>query len=117
MEEKATLIESLVDRAEVYTKSSVDLLKLKAIDKSAKVLSSVFSTFIITIAVLCIILMINIGAALWIGKLIDSSFCGFFIVAAFYTFVTIILCTFRKTILKRPFSNRFITHIRKDLNI
>ena len=30
MEEAATLIESLVEKAEVYTKSSIDLLKLKA---------------------------------------------------------------------------------------
>lgn len=113
MEEKPTLVESLVERAEVYTKSSIDLLELKAIGKSANMLSSLISTLIISVVVLCIAMMVNIGAALWIGKLIGNSFCGFFIVAAFYTIVLTILCVFRKQILKTPLGNRIINHLRK----
>ncbi len=113
MEEKATLIESLAERAEVYTKSSIDLLKLKAIDKSSDVLSSLVSALIISITVLFIAMMVNIGAAIWIGKLIGNSFCGFFIVAAFYTILAIVLYIFRKQLLKTPLCNCIVTHIRK----
>ncbi len=117
MEEKATLLESLVESAEVYTKSSIDLFKLIAIDKSANMLSSVVSTLIISMAVLCITMMVNIGAALWIGKLIGSSICGFFIVAAFYTILVIVLVAFKKQLLKNPLSNCIISFIRKEKNI
>lgn len=117
MEEGAALIESLAEKAEAYTKSTVDLFKLKAIDKSAHLVSSVMSALIITIVVLCVTMMVNIGAALWIGELIGSSFCGFFIVAAFYILVAIILGVFRKSILQTPFSNCIITYIRKEINI
>jgi len=114
MEEKATLIESLVERAEVYIKTSIDLFKLKAIDKSADILTSLISTLIIVIAVLSITMMVNIGAALWIGKLVGSSICGFFIVAAFYTIIAIILCAFKKQLLKTPIRNSIIKHIHNE---
>jgi len=117
MEERATLIESLAEKAEAYTKSTVDLFKLKAIDKSAHVFSSIVSALIITIVVLCVGTMVNIGVALWIGELIGSSFCGFFIVAAFYIILAIVLVVFKKAILKTPMSNSIITYIRKELNI
>ncbi len=113
MEEKATLIGSLVDKAEVYAKSSIDLLQLKAIDKSANILSSLMSTIIIAFVILCITIMISIGAALWIDELMESSYYGFFIVASFYIFIAIILGVFRKSLLKMPLNNRFITHFRK----
>lgn len=117
MEEKATLIESLVEKAEIYTKSSIDLFKLQAIDKSAKIVSSALSTLVISIVVIGVIMLVSIGASLWVGELIGSSFSGFFIVAAFYSILAIFLCVFRKSILKTPFSNRIITNIREDKNI
>lgn len=117
MEEKATIIESIVGKAQEYTKSSIDILKLKAIDKSSNVLSKIISSLIIIIVVLSIITLVNIGAALWIGELIGSSFLGFFIVAAFYTFIAIILLAFKKSILKKPLKNSLITHIREEINI
>lgn len=117
MEEKATLIESLIESAGVYTKSNIDLLKLIAIDKSANMLSSAAATLIISMAVLCITMMVNIGAALWIGKVIGSSIYGFFIVAAFYAFVVIVLMVFKKQLLKNPLCNCIIALIRKEKNI
>jgi len=117
MEEKATLIESFVEGAEEYTKSSIDLLKLKAIDKSSDIISSVLTTLLISIAILCIPVMVNIGAALWIGKLFDNTFYGFFIVAAFYTVVAIFLFIFRKQLLKTPLRNIIIKFIRKEKKI
>jgi len=114
MEEKATLIEALVEKAEVYTKSSIDLLKLIAINKYANLMSSFVSTLIISIAVLCVTMMVNIGAALWIGKFFSSSIGGFFIVAAFYTIVAIICSIFKKSLIKAPLANFIINQIRKN---
>ena len=114
MEEKATTLESLAESAELYTKSSIDLFKLVAIDKSANMLSSLGSTLIISMGVFCITMMVNIGAALWIGKLIGSSIGGFFIVAAFYTIVVIVLVVFKKQLLKNPLGNCIVALIRQE---
>lgn len=113
MEDKATIMESLVDTVVVYTKSSIDLWKLIAIDKSANMLSSVISTIIISTAVMCLTMMLNIGVALWIGKLIGSSISGFLIVAGFYTVVVIVLVAFKKQLLNTPLSNSIISFLRK----
>ncbi|MES2567461.1 MAG: phage holin family protein [Bacteroidota bacterium] len=117
MEEKATLIGSLVEKTEDYAKTSIELLKLKALDKSTSAISSLASIVIILISSLFIISMINIGVALWISALMDNSYSGFFIVALFYAVLSVVLYVFREDIVKTPISNRIITHIRKEKQI
>ncbi|MBC7696027.1 MAG: hypothetical protein H7141_11345 [Burkholderiales bacterium] len=117
MEAKATIIGSLFEKTEDYTKNSIDLVKLKAIDKSASAISSTSSIVIILISTLFIIMMVSVGGAIWISKLMNNSYSGFFIVALFYAFLSIIVYVFRESIIKIPVSNMFITHIRKDKNI
>jgi membrane protein YdbS with pleckstrin-like domain len=117
MEEKATLIGSLVEKTEDYAKTSIELLKLKALDKSTSAISSLASIVIILITSLFLISMINIGAALWISKQMDNSYSGFFIVALFYAVLSVVLYVFREQIVKTPISNRIITHIRKEKQI
>jgi hypothetical protein len=116
MEDKATLIESLIEKTEAYANISFDLLKLNAIDKSANMLSSLASTLILALTVLCITMMVNIGAALWIGQLMGNSFYGFFIVAGFYLLVWIVLSIFNKQLLKEPLHNTIVLLIRKGKN-
>ena len=41
MEDKANLLESLLERGEEYGKTSLELLKLKVLDKSSGVLSTI----------------------------------------------------------------------------
>ncbi|MCD6018309.1 MAG: hypothetical protein K0S53_1430 [Bacteroidetes bacterium] len=117
MEEKATLIGSLFEKTEDYAKSSIDLLKLKALDKSTSAITSFASIFVILISTLFIIMMISVGAAIWISKLMDNSYSGFFIVALFYAVLSVVLYVFRDEIIKTPISNRIITHIRKEKQI
>lgn len=114
MEEKATLMGSLFEKTEDYAKSTIDLVKLKALDKSTNAISSVASIVIILITTLFIIMMVNIGTAFWICKLMDNSYSGFFIVALFYAVLSVVLYVFREQIIKAPVSNRIITHIRKE---
>ena len=117
MEERATILESLVEHAGQYTKSSIELLKLKALEKTANTLSFLVSKLVLLIAISCIIMLVNIGAALWIGKLIGNSYYGFFIVAAFYSIVVIIFSAYNKQLLRNPLCNYIISNIRKEKKI
>ena len=112
MEEKATIIESLIEKSEAYAKTSLDLFKLKAIDTTADVVSTIVSKVAVIIGVLLIILLLSIGLSIWLGELIGTLYHGFFIVAAFYVFVTLIL-HYRPGLIKFPI-NDFI--ILKMLN-
>ncbi len=107
MEEKETLLESLFEKAETYAKINLDLFELKAINNSADVVSTIVSKIAVIIAVLLIILLASIGLSIWIGELVGNSYYGFFIVAAFYVLVALIL-HFKPGIIKSPVNNSII---------
>lgn len=117
MTDTATPIEMLFERAENYSKTTLELYKLQAIDKSADVVSSLVSRLAVFMGVALSIFIINIGFALWIGKLLDNTYYGFFIIGGFYAFVAILIHAFRHTLIKYPVSNSIITQMLKQKNV
>jgi hypothetical protein len=108
MNDNVTHIEMLFEKAEEYSKTTIELLKLKAIRKSADVVSSLISKAVITISVALSIFILNIGVALWLGKLTGESYYGFFIVAAVYILIALLVYTYRNAWIKTPMKNSFI---------
>lgn len=114
MTDNATPIESLFERAENYTQTTIELYKLHAIDKSADVLSSLVSRLAVFMAVVLSVLITNIGFALWIGKLLGNSYYGFFVIGGFYAIVAILVNAFRHSWIKNPVSNTIIAQMLKQ---
>ena len=112
MEDKINLLESLLEKTEEYGKVSLDLLKLKALDKASDAVSSLLPRLAITLAVLFFVSMVNIGIALWLGEILGESWFGFLAVAAFYGFLGIMLFLFRKG-LKKLIGNSIIEQVFK----
>src|ERR1700704_6618126 len=108
MNDNATAIETLFGKAGDFGKTSMELFKLQAIDKSAEVLSVLATKLVITIVVALLILSVNIGLALWIGELLGRMYYGFFIVAGFYGLITIVVYIFRRPWIKDPVSTTII---------
>ncbi|RYG03472.1 MAG: hypothetical protein EOO07_31880 [Chitinophagaceae bacterium] len=98
MEEHATVLDSLVNKAETYAKTNIDLLKLKATDKVSDTVSSVVLKLVYVFLSLLIVLMLNYGVALWISDEMGIIYSGFFIVAGFYIIVLALVFAFRKKI-------------------
>ena len=95
MDNNATTIEMLFEKAENYTRTTAELIKFNAIDKSADVLSSLLSRLVIAIVVAMFVFLISIGLSIWIGELLGKSYYGFFIVASAYFLVSIILYIYK----------------------
>ncbi|HEY6142066.1 MAG TPA: hypothetical protein VIV55_01380 [Flavobacterium sp.] len=114
MTDDTTPIATLFERAEDYTKTSIELFKLNAVDKSAEIVSSLFSLLVVILTVVLSIIIISIGGALWLGKLLGDSFYGFFIIGAFYLLLAIVLRIFREQWLKYPVSNSIIKQMMKQ---
>ncbi|WP_264563934.1 hypothetical protein [Flavobacterium sp. N3904] len=114
MTEDTTPIATLFERAEDYSKTSLKLLRLNAIDKSADVASSLVSRLAVIMTVVFSVLITSIGVALWLGKLLGDAFYGFFIVGGFYAFIAILLHLFREKWLKYPVSNSIIKQMLKE---
>ncbi len=114
MTDNATPIATLFERVEEYGKSTMELLKLNAIDKSADVVSSLVSRLAVLMTLALSIIIINIGIALWIGKTLGENYYGFLIIGLFYTFATLLLHVFRNQWVKNPISNSIIKQMLKE---
>jgi uncharacterized membrane protein len=111
MEDQESLIESLIEKGEQYGKTTLELLKLKTIDKSADVVSTLVSWAIVIVFAVLFFLILNIGVALWIGELLGKSYYGFFVVAGFYALLAILFGIFRKQMVKRPINNSIVEQV------
>ncbi|MES2811446.1 MAG: hypothetical protein V4670_03160 [Bacteroidota bacterium] len=108
MDNNAINRETLFDKFENYTKTSITLFKLSSVEKSADVLSSLTSQVTIILIALMFILFTNIGLALWLGKLLNEYFLGFFIVSGFYLVLALVVFIFRNQMIKRPINDMVI---------
>jgi hypothetical protein len=113
MEENTSSIESLYEHIEAYSKTSLELYKLKAIEKTAEVTSSLASNVVVLSVVSFFILFFNIGIAIWLGELCGKIYYGFFIVAAFYALSALVIYSFRNKWIIKPISNTIITQALK----
>lgn len=111
MNEQSDLINSLIEKGEQYGKTTLELLKLKTLDKSADVASNLVSWLIVVIFAVLFFLILNIGIALWIGELLGKSYYGFFVVAGFYALLALIFGIFRKQLIKNPVNNSIIDQV------
>lgn len=84
-------LESLLSEAEQYNKANLELLRLKFIDKSADVASTIITRTVLIIAVSFFSLTLTIGISLWIGDLIGKTYYGFFIVALVYAVIALVV--------------------------
>jgi hypothetical protein len=113
MNTEATPIETLFERAEEYSKTTIELLKLNAVEKTTDIVSSIAVALATMVAALLFTLMINIGIALWIGKLLGGAHYGFFIVAGFYGLAAVLVQLFQVPWIKIPISNSIISQMLK----
>ena len=114
MKDKVILVEMLFDKVEQYCNTTVELYKLKAIEKSADVFSSLTSRIIVLIIITLFFLFFTIGIALYIGELLGKSYYGFFAVSAFYAVLAIIFFIMRKPFLESIFNDYIIRQIFKE---
>lgn len=113
MDNIATNIELLYQRAKEYTETSIELYRLNAIDKTADVVSSLFARLALLMVVAMFTLFINIALSLYIGKLLDEMYLGFLIVSGFYLILSIVIYYFSEKLLKVPLTNLVIAKLLK----
>lgn len=114
MENIATNIEKLYEKAEKYSKTSLELVKLQTIDKTSDVISSLAVVISILLVVAIFTLFVNIGIGLWLGKLLNDYALGFFLVSGFYVVLGIIIYIFRIKLIKNPMDNLIVEKLLKS---
>ena len=111
MENQSSPVDSLLERVKIYVETRIDLLKLKAIDKSSSFLSLLISMIIVILMSFIFIILLSVGIALFLGEMLGKTYYGFFIVAGFYLLVGLMLFAFRNKWMKIPIANSMIKNL------
>lgn len=113
MEEKTNLLGSLLDVATDYGETSIELVKLKAVDKITDIVSSLVPLSIVLVFFLSFVLFVNLGIAFWLGEILGKTFYGFLIVAGFYIVAAIFVRIFLNKWIKRLAGDYMVKHLLK----
>lgn len=108
MQHETNALEDLFGKTTDYLETRAELVRLKAIGKASEMGSSIVSRLIIGIMFLLVLVLLNIGIAIWLGTIVGELYLGFFIVTGFYLLLLIIVYAARKKILKTPVKNLMI---------
>lgn len=108
MEENNSIFETLLGRAEDYSKTSLELLRLKAVDKISDGASSAASKVAGLFFFIMFFSLASIGLCLWLGDVLGKSWYGFFIVGGVYLILWIVLFFVKHNWLKTIVSNSII---------
>jgi hypothetical protein len=109
MEDQVSLIGTLFEKTDRYARTSAELYRLKAIEKSADIISTFSARLVIMIFITLFFLILNIGLSLWIGEVLGKTYHGFFIVSGFYAMGAVVLFIFRRKWIQVPIRNAIIT--------
>ena len=113
METPVSLVEDLFERGETFSKTSLELVKLKGLETTTVVVTTLISRFSVIITLTLFTLVANAGIALWLGEVLGKSYYGFFVVAGFYLLSGLTLHFFLHKWIKKPLSELIITQALK----
>jgi len=106
-------IESLLESAADYGKTSYELVKLKTINKTSDVVSSLIPHAVVFFVLMSSLLFLNLGVSFWLGEIFGNIFLGFFVVAAFYGIIGMVLYFFVNDSIKKRISGYIIKQALK----
>ena len=113
MENNANLFESLLENTAEYGKTSIELAKLKALDKTSDVVSSLIPHSIVSALIGAFMLFITLGLAFWLGEILGKIYYGFFIVGTFYGLTGIFIHYIMHKWIKRTVCDSIIKNVLK----
>ncbi len=113
MDENPKLIESLLERATDYGKTSFELVKLKTLEKTSDVVSSLIPHSVVFVLIVSFMIFLNFGIAFWLGEILGKTCYGFFVIAVFYAVLGIGLRVFMHKWLKKRINNYIIKLVLK----
>ncbi len=106
-----SLIELLFEKIEEYGITTFELTKLKLLKSTVLIAPSLFSRLIVILVIFVFTFILSIGIALLLGDLLGKLYYGFFIVAAFYLVVGIVLHFNLHKWIKKPVADSIVKQI------
>lgn len=114
MEQQSENIESLLEKAGDYVETRLEIFKLKTALTTSDVVSELVVRIVLVSFISIVVMMLNIGLALWLGELLGKSYYGFLVLAGFYSLLAILMYFFREKMIESPVSNAIIKKMTRS---
>jgi hypothetical protein len=101
-ENPAEAVEALLGKAEAFGRTTYELSKLKALETTTVVVTALIVKVSVVLMLGIFVLVFNIGLALLLGDVLGRMHLGFFIIAAFYLAVGLVLHRFLHRWIAQP---------------
>lgn len=111
MEDIGKQIETLFKGAVEYGETTLELTKLKAVEKISDIGASLSSIIIAYTVIILFILFASLGLAIWLGEILGKIYLGFFAVAAIYGLLVILIQLFLGKWIKKLIGNYIIKKV------
>jgi len=105
------LVEPLIEKATTYGKTSLKLIKLKAVQRASVMAPAIITKLITIILMSLFLLVLTIAVAIWLGDMLGKMYYGFFIVAGFYLLLVLGFQLFFKKGMKRSLGDWIVSEI------
>jgi len=113
MESPASTFKTLIDSAETYASTRIELGKLRMLEAGTNIATRAIVKFVVFTTAVMFIVFVNLGLALYIGDLLGKPYLGFFIISCFYLVLAIVLHFLLLAWIKKPLSEFIITQIMR----
>lgn len=104
---------AIIDQSKKYLDTKMEITRLKLVDKSAEVVSSIAASLFTIILAFLSITLFSIGLAIIIGKQLNGYEYGFLSLGGFYAILLLVFYFGREKWLKIPVANRLIEKMLK----
>jgi protein-S-isoprenylcysteine O-methyltransferase Ste14 len=106
--------EELIEGVKKYISTNYNLIKMRTIERSSTMLSSLLGVILIGLVLLLFVFFASIAAGFYLSYKCGNTYIGFAIVAGFYLLVGIILVLTKKKCLEEPIRDRIIKEILNE---
>lgn len=114
MKLKLENIEELIVSLKSYTTSTIEIIKLEAVERTSSIAANFISGLIIGLVVVLFAFFSSLGICLYLSELLDNTYWGFGIVAGAYLLLGIVLIIGRKKLLNKPIRDKFIQELFQE---
>lgn len=108
MSTQENFFEESKKKIEEYVQDRLLLFKLEAVEKTSRLIATMFTGLLIALFAFLIVFFISFMLGYLLGELIHHIYWGFAIVAAFYIILLVIIIVFRKRLVEKRIINMVI---------
>ncbi|MDO9187897.1 MAG: phage holin family protein [Bacteroidia bacterium] len=94
-----------------YFEAKIQLYKIGAYEKIAKITAVLFSSIIIALLGFFLLLFLSISGGFYFGGLLNNNALGFLLIFGIYLILFVILILFRKKLLEKHIMNKVIEQL------